>query len=192
MRCCKNLFRHLLLLLGMLWFGVAGAQAEGISVQKAEGRTVGSSYQLAVDFGINFNYVVEQALMRGVTLHFISEFNLNRPRWYWFDDVLVASEQTTNLSYNALTRQYRIGRGSLFQNFSNLEDALRVVGHQASAPVPLTALKSESKHVVSARMRLDITQLPKPLQVNALTSKEWNLDSDWYSWIVHPNTTGGN
>jgi hypothetical protein len=192
MHCCKKLLSSAISLLALLWLGMAGVQAEGIAVQKAEGRMVGSNYQLSVDFDINFNYVVEQALMRGVTLHFISEFNLNRPRWYWFDDVLVESEQTTRLSYNALTRQYRIGRGSLFQNFANLEDALRVLGHQSSTPVPLTALKSESKHVVSARMRLDITQLPKPLQVNALTSKEWNLDSDWYSWIVHPNTAGGN
>jgi hypothetical protein len=27
-----------------------------------------------------------------------------------------------------------------------------------------------------------VTQLPKPFQVNALTSREWNLASDWQRW----------
>jgi hypothetical protein len=29
------------------------------------------------------------------------------------------------------------------------------------------------------RMRLDVSQLPKPFQVNAITSREWSLASDW-------------
>jgi len=29
------------------------------------------------------------------------------------------------------------------------------------------------------RVRLDSAQLPKPLQVNALTNRDWNLSSDW-------------
>jgi len=41
-------------------------------------------------------------------------------------------------------------------------------------------------------MRLDVTQLPKPLQVNALTSDDWNLDSDWYRWIVRPDAAARN
>lgn len=185
MPCFRKLSSRWLALL-LLWLGCALASAEGISVQKAEGYEAGGNYQLTADFDIGFTYVVEQALRRGVTLHFIAEFRLERPRWYWFDEALVESEQTVRLSYNALTRQYRIARGTLFQSFANLEDVLRVMGHQSSMPVPMSALKSGSKHVVSARMRLDVTQLPKPLQVNALTSKEWNLDSGWYSWIVHP------
>jgi hypothetical protein len=28
-------------------------------------------------------------------------------------------------------------------------------------------------------MRLDTNQLPKPFQVDAMTSKEWSLNSDW-------------
>jgi hypothetical protein len=35
-------------------------------------------------------------------------------------------------------------------------------------------------------MRLDVTQLPKPLQVNALATQDWNFDSNWYRWIVRP------
>ena len=31
-------------------------------------------------------------------------------------------------------------------------------------------------------MKLDVTQLPKPLQVNALTNEDWNLESVPYRW----------
>ena len=103
-----------------------------------------------------------------------------------------------------LTRQYRISRGSLFQNFSSLEEALRIVGHQSSAPIPADMLKGNSGYIATkllgrnssyaaaVRLSLDVTQLPKPLQVNALTGKDWNLDSNWYNWTVRPDTAARN
>ncbi|MEJ1959606.1 MAG: DUF4390 domain-containing protein [Nitrosomonadales bacterium] len=144
--------------------------------------------------------MAEQALEQGVPLYFNGEFTLTRPRWYWMDEKVIQSEQVIKLSYNTLTRQYRITRGALFQNFASLEDALRIVGHQSAAPISAEVLtggngygsyiagklfKSDKNYVASVRLRLDVTQLPKPLQVNALTSDDWNLDSDWYRWIVH-------
>jgi hypothetical protein len=47
-------------------------------------------------------------------------------------------------------------------------------------------MKKEGKYMAAARLRLDVTQLPKPLQVNALTGNEWTLDSAWYHWVVNP------
>ena len=131
-------------------------------------------------------------------LYFISEFSLTRPRWYWLDEVVAQSEQTTRLTYNALTRQYRIARGPLFQNFSSLDDALRVIGRQSTAPIDAALFRDDEgyiamilpdkdgDYIAAVRMRLDVTQLPKPLQVNALTTEDWILDSDWYRWIVRP------
>ncbi|HET9045788.1 MAG TPA: DUF4390 domain-containing protein [Casimicrobiaceae bacterium] len=31
-----------------------------------------------------------------------------------------------------------------------------------------------------------MNQLPKPFQVNALASKEWQLASDWHRWTFVP------
>ena len=172
--------------------------AENIAVHKAEARLTDGSYQLSAKFDLRLNFIVDQALTRGVPLYFISEFTLIRPRWYWFDKRVVQTEQTTRLSYNALTRQYRIARGSLFQNFSTLDDALRIISHQSSAPIDASLLRQDEgylalilpnkdgDYIAAARMRLDVTQLPKPLQVNALGAEDWNLDSDWYRWIVRP------
>jgi Domain of unknown function (DUF4390) len=162
------------------------AFAENISVNRVEAYFPGNSYQLSADFNIKLDSVVGQALMHGVPLYFVSEFTLTHPRWYWLDEVVAQSSQTIRLSYNSLTRQYRITRGSLFQNFSSLDEALNVLSHQAAQPIPASLLKSGEDYDAAARMWLDTSLLPKPLQVNALTGSDWNLDTGWYRWIVHP------
>lgn len=45
-------------------------------------------------------------------------------------------------------------------------------------------LKKRDVYLAGLRMKLDLAQLPKPLQVNALASKDWNLDSEWHRWNV--------
>ncbi len=198
MRYCKNkgnLWCSLLAVLAITLLLPAAATAEGIAVRKAEIRMTEEGYQLAANFDIRLSFLVEQALTHGITLNFVSEFSLTRSRWYWLDEVASKTEQTTKLSYSALTRQFRIKRGNLFQNFANLEDALRVLGNQSSSPIPAGLLNMSSGYIASllssnpnytayARMRLDVSQLPKPLQVNALTNDEWKLDSEGYSWML--------
>jgi len=175
----------------------ATAAADGITVRKAEIRMTEDGYQLAANFDIRLTLLLEQALTHGITLNFVSEFTLTRSRWYWLDEVATKTEDTTKLSYSALTRQYRIKRGTIFQNFASLDDALRSLGNQSSAPIPAklvtkssgyiaSLLSSNSNYTAYTRMRLDVSQLPKPLQVNALTSDEWKLDSEGYSWMLAP------
>lgn len=184
------LLRVLRWVLVWLCLGVSLAQADGISTNKAELRTAEGGYQITADFGIGFNFVVEQALTHGVPLYFTSEFSLTRPRWYWLDEEVAHGEQTTKLSYNILTRQYRITRGTLFQNFDSLEEALLVFGHQVFPQIAASQIKADGSYVAAVRMSLDITQLPKPLQVNALATKDWDLDSGWHRWSVNPAAPG--
>lgn len=182
MRCCKKLLE--LLLLCMLY--VATAHAEGIEVNKAEMRTSEDGVQLAADFDIGFSYPVQQALSLGVPLYFVGEFTLIRSRWYWLDEQVFQNEHSLKLSYNALTRQYRISRGALFQNFASLEEMMRILARQISDYVPAEAMKKDGNYIASVRLRLDARQLPKLMQVNVLTSKDWDLDSGWYRWVIRP------
>jgi len=176
----------LAIILAILLLSASAAIADGIAVRKVELRMTEEGYQLAAKFDIRLSHLIEQALTHGITLNFLSEFTLTRQRWYWLNEVASKTAQTTKLSYSALTRQYRIKRGSIFQNFANLDDALLVLGNQFSEPIPADLLNLSSGYTAYARMRLDVTQLPKPLQVNALTSDEWKLDSEGYSWILAP------
>ena len=176
----------------------ASAQAEGITVDKAEARLTENTYQLSADFSISLNSVVTEALTRGVALYFVSEFSLIRPRWYWLNKEVSQSEQIIKLSFNSLTRQYRITYGTLYQNFPNLDDALKVISHQSAAPIAASLLRQDDgylamilprkdgDYIAATRLWLDVTQLPKPLQVNALAGQDWSLDSGWYRWIVRP------
>ncbi|MFM6921553.1 MAG: DUF4390 domain-containing protein, partial [Polynucleobacter victoriensis] len=43
----------------------------------------------------------------------------------------------------------------------------------------------------SIRMRLDTNQLAKPFQVNAINSKSWNLQSEWYRFDFSLKALGG-
>jgi len=47
-------------------------------------------------------------------------------------------------------------------------------------------LSPRESYEAQVRMRLDVTQLPKPFQVNAITNREWNLASDWHELAVPP------
>jgi len=199
MRYCTSLHKVLRLLMPLiLWLSISASHAEGIEVRKAELHYSGDSFHLSADFDIRLKFVVEQALEQGISLYFISEFTLTHPRWYWLEETVTQNEQTIKLSYNALTRQYRIARGALFQNFASLDDAIQLIEHQSSLPIPAEIFrpsgylpdflpKKDNSYVAAVRLRLDVTQLPKPLQVNALTGNDWNMDSDWYRWIVHPD-----
>ncbi len=203
MRYCTNKLDSLFwsILLTGLWLCASPVVAEGIKISKAEARLTEGGYQLSADFDIQLSPTVERALKRGVTLYFVSELAINRSRWYWFDTDVALDEQTAKLSFNALTQQYRITRGSLYQSFYELKEALLVLGHQTAPPVPLELLDKEGGGFFSrmlkkgseccsalARMRLDVTQLPKPLQVNALTNEDWDLKSESYRWIIKPDS----
>ena len=179
----------------ILWLAAAlllcgeapAAYADNIVTSHAELRLSDSGYQVIADFDIRLDFVAEQALTHGIPLYFASEFSLTRPRWYWLDDEVAHSEQSTKLSYNILTRQYRITRGGLFQNFDSLREALRVFGHQVFPPIPISQVKPGDHYVAAVRMNLDVSQLPKPLQVNALATKDWDIDSGWHRWAVRPD-----
>ena len=41
------------------------------------------------------------------------------------------------------------------------------------------ALKPGDNYLAEVRMRLDVSQLPKPFQINAITDREWTMESDW-------------
>lgn len=195
----SRLLLPVLISLALLFCFQSPAHAEMITVRKAEAHLSDDSYQLSAYFDISFNFVVEQALMQGVPLYFVSEFTLTRPRWYWLDETVMQHEQTIRLSYNALTSQYRITRGSIFQTFATLDAAINTIRHQSITPVAADMskggggilsgglFKGGNSFIAAARLRLDVTQLPKPLQVNALANNDWNLDSGWYKWVVQPD-----
>lgn len=164
-----------------------GAQPHGIEVRSASFAAVDDHYILDADIDIVLSAPLEDALNKGIPLYFVLDFELVRPRWYWFNDRAIAREQQYRLSYNALTRQYRIGVGAFYQNFPTLKEALQVMSkvRRREEPEP-GALNKGTPYTAGLRLRLDTSQLPKPFNLNALGSREWSLGSDWFRWTVTP------
>ena len=171
-----------------LWCGAALATTEGVHVKSAELSLNGGEYYLEANFEVGLTPTLEDALNRGLPLHFVIEFDLIYPRWYtaylWNKSV-ADLKQHYRLSYNALTRQYRLSFGSLHQNFDTLDDALTLVGRlRRRFVVDAEALGEGTVYEAAIRMRLDVSQLPKPFQINALASRDWNLSSAWFRWTL--------
>jgi hypothetical protein len=174
-------------LLALLLASSLVARADGIEVKSAELELVDETLVLKADLEIGLSPAIEEALNKGVPLNFVAEFELKKPRWYWLDEVIVTAQQHIRLSYHALTRQFQLAYNGQYQNFSSLNDARRELGRLQSWQVVEKGLaKKRTAYVAGLRMKLDLAQLPKPLQVNALASKDWNLDSEWHRWNVTP------
>lgn len=163
------------------------AQPHGIEVRQAAITTTDDSYLLEADIDIILSAPLEDALNKGISLYFLLEFELMRPRWYWFNEKTVALQQQYRLTFNALTRQYRIGVGAFYQNFPTLSEALQVMSKiRRRADLESGPLTKGASYTAALRLRLDTSQLPKPFNLNALGSREWSLGSDWHRWTVTP------
>ena len=173
----------LVLAAGFLLSG--NVHAENIRIKSVALDAADEGYQFNADVEITLNPMLERSLEKGIVLYFVSELNLLDSRWYWLDEKVARSKQREALSYYALTRQYRLSRGSLSQNFSTLKEALQVLGRLRNRPIVANSeLNQDIEYVAELRVWLDLSRLPKPFQVEALSSKEWNLSSDTLEWSV--------
>jgi len=159
------------------------ARADAIGVKSAELRAEDDDFVLNADFDLTLNATLEEALQRGVPLYFLLEFEISRPRWYWFDDKVLSSSVQYRITWNALTRQYRVSSGLFGQTLYTLEEVERFLSRVTSRPVARRdQLQKGARYDAALRLRLDVNQLPKPFQVDALASREWSLQSDWQRW----------
>jgi hypothetical protein len=187
-RCCRrasSLAALATVVLALL--APAVSIADRIEVRQAALRIEEEGAFLEADFDIALNPTLEGALSKGVPLYFLLEFEVIRPRWYWVNERVLANQQHYRLSYNALTRQYRIGVGGLYQNFATLAEALDFMSRvRRREDIDPAILRKDTSYSAAVRMRLDTTQLPRPFQLNTLGSRDWNLASEWHRWTISP------
>jgi Domain of unknown function (DUF4390) len=157
-----------------------GVMAAALEPARDSQNMGGDALLLNATFEFELPQALEEAVQKGIALYFNIEFELFRKRWYWFDRRVASSTLTYRLSYSPLTRQYRLARGGLSQSFESLDEALALLKSVRNWKVAeKSVLSPRDEYSAQVRMRLDVTQLPKPFQVNAITSREWTLTSDW-------------
>lgn len=186
MLCSKKRLERIAFL-ALSWLWLVAAQAGSIEVKQADIIPDELGYVLDAEFIIRIGARLEDAVSRGVPLHFRCEVLLKRKRWYWADEHIAGRVLEYRLSYHALTRQYRVSLGSLHRNFDTLQEALRALGRIARLHVADFADLPPGQPVSAAlRLSLDHTELPKPLQIDALSERDWRVEAKTHTWQFVP------
>ena len=163
------------------------ARADEIRIDAAAIELGEDGYVINADFDLELKPRHEEALHNGLSLYFLVECELSRPRWYWFDERVVSRTLRLRLSFHALTRQYRLSTGALSQSFATLAEALRAITRLRNWQIAeRNDLRVETEYDAYLRMRLDTSQLPKPFQVSVIGDRDWTLDSGWRRWKYTP------
>ena len=130
---------------------------------------------------------MQEALTKGIALHFVSEVAITRERWYFYEKRVAHVERYTRLSYLPLTRRWRLnvasqpisGNGlgvSLGQTFDSLEEAITTMQRLSQWRIAsLSDLDPDVTHTLEMKFKLDLNQLPRPLQIGATGANDWNL-----------------
>ncbi len=158
----------------------SGSRADDIEVRDIDLRFAEEGLVLSADFAFEMNPRLADAVKNGIPLYFVVEFELSRPRWYWFDEKTLARQMQLRLSYHPLSRQYRLSTGLLQQSFPSLQEAQGVLRRLRNwLLADRSVVFAEAEYEASVRMRLDRALLPRPFQISALTNSEWHLEAQW-------------
>jgi hypothetical protein len=163
------------------------ARADEIEVRNVQLLPVEEGLALNADFAFDFAPRLAEMVANGVPLYFVVEFELTRPRWWWFDEKAAAKRIQLRLSYHALSRHYRLSTGLLQQQFATLDEALHVLRRMRSwLVIDRSAALADANYEAALRMRLDTAMLPKPFQLSAITNRELTLESGWRRFVFRP------
>lgn len=169
----------------MLFFALslAWASTSSLNIKSAELAPFEDSYALNAELDVQFSDEVQAALSKGVALHFLVECQLSASREYWFDDEIVTRTREVTISYHALSRQYLVnvdGNQQAFASLSEAKSEFSRIKHWKI--IEKNELPKEENYIAALRVRLNQSKLPKPLQVEALSSAQWSMISERHKW----------
>lgn len=176
-------FLMVFMLISTLVFNVrtAHAYANGVEVTLAKIESTEDGYRASVGFAFELSHELKEAINDGIPISFTAEVEINRPRWYWFDEKTIRSSQTVKIAYDLWRRQYTAAiNGGLKQNFTSLDDAMKMVLRPRRWNI---ASKSEltpgATYNVAIRLKLDINELSRPMLITSFSNSDWRLASEW-------------
>ncbi|NBQ88077.1 MAG: DUF4390 domain-containing protein [Betaproteobacteria bacterium] len=159
-----------------------GAEVGPLRFDREDGQLL-----LSTQVNLQLSPEVSEALLKGIAITFVAEAELARNRWYWYDKPLVTAVRYMRLSYQPLTRRWRLvvsaqpfsqqaSTAALGQNFDALEDALGALRRISRWRIAaLSELDPDAQHNVTLRFRLDQASLPRPFQLGTVTLEQWRI-----------------
>jgi hypothetical protein len=158
--------------IGLVTADAARAQAVeviGLGLARDDG-----ALTLDVALRVTLPRPVEDALHRGVPLHFAAEAEVYRARWYWRDERIERVRRAWRLSYQPLTGSYRVTLGALAQNHPTLGEAMGSMTRLARWRLAeASRIDPAERHYVEFSWRLDTSQLPRPMQIGIGAQADW-------------------
>ncbi len=189
-RCCKNALTSRLrgwLVMTMLALASVSAWSENVELTSLRVERNDEGLFLTARVGFDLPSVVEDALRKGIPIHFVADAQVLRERWYWYDREVASAQRYMRVAYQPLTRRWRLntsaepivssGMGvSLSQNYDSLEEVIGVVQRIARWKVASASdMDGEGRHMLRFRYRLDASQLPRTLQIGSVGHAEWAM-----------------
>jgi hypothetical protein len=172
----------LLALAAPVWAQSTGAEITQLNLERGE-----ESVLLSATVSFDLPPVVEDALAKGIPMFFVAEAGVFRDRWYWYDKQVSFAARHMRLSYQPLTRRWRlvvsptpVGNSGLAlgQTFDTREEALAAVQHISHWKIAdLAEIDADARHNVDFRFRLDVSQLPRPFQIGAVGHADWSISA---------------
>ena len=159
-----------------------GLEVIELRLEKSEGALLMQS-----SLRLELSPVVEDALQKGMPIYFVTEAEITRDRWYWYDKKINAVARHYRLAYQPLTRLWRLNvsrepigtvglASSLSQSFETLPEALTAIRRTVNWKVAdLSEISSDNKYTLLFKFRLDVSQLARPFQMTAGGNADWNL-----------------
>jgi hypothetical protein len=188
----KSLLPSLLLgwlLTAVLGLGPALAQVPSAGTESPVLRLERSDDALWLSTQLQFDLspAVLDALHKGIPIFFVAEADVLRERWYWTNKKMVTARRQFRLAYQPLTNRWRLNITSgeitepalglaLNQNFDSWTEALATVRRVTRWKIAdASDLAPNARHLVAFRFRLDLSQLPRPLQIGTLGQSDWSV-----------------
>lgn len=182
---CKKIKQFLLIGFLALFTTTVLASNSSLNIKSAEIEVVEDAYTLNADVDIKFSNAIEEAISKGFELNFLIEFQLAKPRKYWFDDEVVTVTHEVSLSYHALSRQFLVIRGDQQKTFVRLDEALDDLSYISGLKVfKKSEVEKGELYKAVLLMRLNSKKLPKTLQSESIVgSDDWQMSSQHFEWV---------
>ncbi len=160
----------------------ATAEVSALRVERAD-----DGLYLSATLGFELPAAVEEALLKGIPMIFVNEADVYRDRWYWYDKRVATATRSVRVAFQPLTRRWRISVASgtvsspatgiaLTQHFDNLSDVMAVLRRISRWKIAdLADIDADSRHNIDYRFKLDLLQLPRPLQIGVVGQNEWSI-----------------
>ena len=161
---------------GLLVSPATAAQAANAEVGELRLERAEDGLYLGANLQFDLPELAEDALYKGIPMFFVADAQVLRDRWYWSDRLVAETTRYFRLSYQPLTRRWRLSqadgssapRVALAQSYDSLAEAQGAIERISSWKIAESSEVDASEHFLNFRFRLDLSQLPQPLQFGVL------------------------